>query len=503
MFCMLFATSISKIYFTHRFYIHFVNKVQWIKVSGVWREISKQHVSTCFNEDVRQRGSSGLRVMRHLKASHFNPCSFEKMRVSYATAMFGKDVMDYLNNKNQDGWIGTIEFFQVVRQFREFFVNTIVAAEPDPRKHISSIAEVERTVEALATKFETWQVETYSSPRTDGVHAMDRDLLQDAAQALRTTLDIVKMLISDIPGCHIRISWLCQDALENIFGQERGGVGGSNNPTVQQFHWQRSKLVLRQHRFRSTEYKENYLLTHKPHIKKKKNCSYLPFIGHLLHTQSVIHAQKSDLLQVLPAFGKRTKISKAIRTLLTQNDLLQTIGTDIQARIDANDIVGRPDPDRLVISSFFESVGMYIKQLAANNLNRLPEVSCLSLPEIHFLATLLCNSVIRFVPKGEQAQSQRRSIYMDLDTLSLEVFYHVCCAHWSLIRNQMVQISKRCSGKIVIAFYKSAIAVVDSIFVTREYAIEYLQEAKLTLNKERYQGYIFVHRDAVAICKSI
>ena len=363
--------------------------------------------------------------MAHLKPAHFHPRSFEKMRVNYATSMFSKDVLHALRCRNKRLFQGTIKYIETVRKFRNFFVTTIMTEE--------NSEDVEKKAFALAATLERWEVESYSAPSDANSRVMPlyNELLKDAASAVNTIVEIAKTLVRDIPGSHIRFSWICQDALENVFCQQRASCGGSNNPTSQQWNWNRGTLNLRQHRYRSDEYNQSWLETYKPYIRKKKKCAFLPFLGCLLIKNSIVHALKSDLSQVQRAFPLQSNMFKAIGRLLTENALLGKIGSDMQRLIDPT--------TKKFLQSFFQRVGQYITELVPTSLSRIRELVALPLPEIHFLATLLCNSAIRFMPPTANIQpSPVISSYMD--PIAEEVFYHHCGAIMSRLQNQFEQV---------------------------------------------------------------
>ena len=148
---------------------------------------------------------------------------------------------------------------------------------------------------------------------------IDTHLMQDAARALVEISEAAASIVRSIPGSYIHLAWINQDCLENIFSQQRSGVGSSNNPTMEEFLWGTNNLSLRQNRYLSCDYTENWLMTNVPKIKKARKCVYLPFLGDVHIATCAMEVQKLDLEQVLPAFPSRTPMAKAIRLLLDDN----------------------------------------------------------------------------------------------------------------------------------------------------------------------------------------
>ena len=107
-----------------------MNKNICIKTtSGNWKIISSRHVKEVFEKD-RGRRDLGAQLLGRLKAYHFCPCSYEKMRVNVATAMINSDTVFALEQEGiGDAYEGTIEYIKVCCRFRKFFTETIISAE--------------------------------------------------------------------------------------------------------------------------------------------------------------------------------------------------------------------------------------------------------------------------------------------------------------------------------------------------------------------------------------
>ena len=87
-------------------------------------KIDKRHIKCVYKDDIYRYAATGMHVLSHVKAEHFHPISFEKMRVNFATALLSDAVIDALEEANKEEFKGTIKYLEFCTRFRNFFTTT-------------------------------------------------------------------------------------------------------------------------------------------------------------------------------------------------------------------------------------------------------------------------------------------------------------------------------------------------------------------------------------------
>ena len=243
-----------------------------MKVDKLWYIVDIQHIDKVFQDDLGRRSQTGACLLTRLHHRHFMPCSFERMRVSFATAMISEAVLTALKRSMKAEYRGTIAYVEAALRFRIFFTENVIST--------ANAIPLETEVRAIAKIFEIWETDMDSVPTKPETRKrgsknwpslLPKEVLSDATNAMLEVLRVSKAIVYSVPSSYIHIEWVNQDPLENVFGQKRGSVGSSNNPTYREWLQSNGRLRLRQHRHKTSVYTESALVNTKPRIKRNSD----------------------------------------------------------------------------------------------------------------------------------------------------------------------------------------------------------------------------------------
>jgi len=200
-----------------------------------------------------------------------------------------------------------------------------------------------------------------------------------------------------------------------------------------------------------------------------------------LRVPTAVEAQILDLKQVMPAFPKTSQMFNAITVLLENQLLLQMVAVEIEV-IKAAQLN--------IVHSFFQKVSKFISESLVPQVITTPEIVILPMPQVHFLATLLCTAAIRYMHPSQNLQLPGRKCY--IDDVGAQVLYHHCCSIWTTLHKQLCVYKLRCKSVVKRETYEQAMQIVGAAFVPRRFAEEHIKEARVSLYREKYGGYRYV-----------